>query len=209
VNTVVKEFDAALKKHKISADFFRESVLIPSHREILLKAFSGNLMELNDDTREATINGTLTIINESGFEFFKAVMVHELYIKSTLAGRGNNIKYFLSHILALKPDGTLGDLLSNIPSDPQKKMVDYFGERAEVYTDKTEMIKRIHRQVRSTIFEQYREIWLSKENVRFDAFLISKLYEHTTRLDRGDGITMIRLSRDIMLYEQNPPSTSK
>lgn len=203
IDNMVKTFDTALKEYRISADYFRESVLVAADREILTRVYQGDLSELNDDTREAAAQGRTTVLkkDEAGFALFKAAFVHELYIKSTVAGRGNNMKYFLTHIVAAKPDGSLGALQDNIDAEAQEKMVEFYGERANIYTSKAEIIKRIYRQVRRNIFKEYKELWLSKENVRFNALLISKLYEHTTRLDRGYGLTMMRLTRDLMEYE--------
>ncbi|NIM16903.1 MAG: hypothetical protein GTO45_33405 [Candidatus Aminicenantes bacterium] len=203
INNMVKTFETALEKYHISADYFRESVLGAANREILMKVYHGDLSELNDDTREAAAQGRTTVLkeDEAGFALFKAALVHELYIKTTVAGRGNNMKYFLTHIVAAKPDGTLGAQQDNIDEEAQEKMVKFYGERANIYTSKADIIKRIHRQVRRSIFKEYKELWLSKENVRFNALLISKLYEHTTRLDRGYGLTMMRISRDLMEYE--------
>jgi hypothetical protein len=203
IDNMVKTVDTALETFHISADYFRESVLGAANREILMQVYHGDLSGLNDDTREAAAQGRTTVLkeNEAGFALFKAALVHELYIKTTVAGRGSNMKYFLSHIVAARPDGTLGALQDNIDVEAQEKMVKFYGERANIYTSKAEIIKRIHRQVRRSIFKEYKELWLSKENVRFNALLISRLYEHTTRLDRGYGLTMMRITRDLMVYE--------
>jgi hypothetical protein len=203
INNLIKMFDMALEKYRISADYFRESVLGVANRKILEQVYHGDLSELNDDTREAAAQGRTTVLkeNEAGFTLFKAALVHEIYIKTTVAGRGSNMKYFLTHIVAAKPDGSLGPLQDNMDVEAQKKMVEFYGERANIYTSKAEIIKRIYRQVRRNIFKEYKELWLSKENVRFNALLISKLYEHTTRLDRGYGLTMMRITRDLMEYE--------
>jgi hypothetical protein len=85
--------------------------------------------------------------------------------------------------------------------EAQKKRVEFFAERAAIYTDKAEIIKRIYLKARRTIYKEYKELWLSKEDVRFNAILICKLYENTTRLDRGCGVTMMRLTRDIIRCE--------
>jgi hypothetical protein len=204
VNNMVKNFISALQKFNVNADYFKEAVLGPANREILIRAYNGDLSKLNDDTREALSQGKATVLKkeEAGFALFKAVLIHELYIKSTVAGRGNNMNYFLTYIEAARPDGTVGALQEDIPLEDQERIVEFFGERGDVYSDKTEIIKRIYRRVRRTIFEEYKELWLSKQDIRFNALLIARLYEHTTRLDRGDGLTMIQLTRDIIRYRE-------
>lgn len=201
VTHLVKHFEIALAKYNISADFFKDSVLGPGYRETLLRMYNGDLTELSDDTREAAAQGKLTVLeSEKGFTLLRAAILHELYIKSTLAGRGNNMKYYVTHICSIGPDGRLSEFQGEIPLKKQQDLLEFFGSRAGVYTDKTKLIKQLYRDLRITIFEDYQTVRKIGGKVSFNAFLIVKLYEHTTRLDRGDGITMIRLSRDIMDY---------
>jgi hypothetical protein len=197
---MVKTFEIALETYHISADFFKETVLDPDNREVLIRAYHGDLTQLNDDTREASSQGKMTVLEEKGFTLLKAVLVHELYIKSTREGRGENMKYFLTHIIDAYPDGTQRQLKKEISLAKQKEILAFFGSRARVYPDKSEIIRRVRRQLRSNIFEEYEELQKANQKVRFNACLIMKLYQHTNRLDRGDGITMIRLSRDLMDY---------
>jgi hypothetical protein len=203
IENMVKTFDIALETYHISADFFKETVLDPDNREVLIRAYQGDLTQLNDDTREASSQGKMTVLEEKGFTLLKAVLVHELYIKSTREGRGENMKYFLTHIIDAYPDGTQRQLKKDISLAKQKELLAFFGSRARVYPDKTEIIRRIRRQLRSNIFKEYEELQKANKKVRFNAYLIMKLYQNTNRLDRGDGITMIRLSRDLMDYH-NP-----
>ncbi len=202
IGKVVKTFETALETYNISADYFKETELGPGNREILIRAYQGDLAGLNDDTREAASLGKIVKLpdSECGFNLFKAALIHELYIKSTLPGRGENMMNFLTLIAATHPDGTAGELQDNFSLEEQKKMVNFFKDRAYVYTDKTDFITRIYLQVRSSIFEQYEKLLSAKEKVRFNALLICKLYELSTRLDRGNGITMIRLTRDLLAY---------
>jgi hypothetical protein len=138
--------------------------------------------------------------SERGFNLFKAALIHELYIKSTVIGRGENMTDFLTLIAATQPNGTTGELQDSLSLEEQKNLVKFFKNRAHVYTDKTDTITRVYLQIRSSVFDQYEKLSSSKEKVRFNALLICKLYEQTTRLDRGNGITMIRLSRDLLEY---------
>ncbi|MGE5340588.1 MAG: hypothetical protein ACM3SY_03820 [Candidatus Omnitrophota bacterium] len=198
VDHLIAVIETSLKKNKISADFFKESVLDPKNRPTLISVYNGDLTELNDHTREAAAFGEITVLDESGLSLLKAALIHELYIKSTLAGRGENMRFFLTAVVAAKPDGTIDHIDEKVSFDKQQRMVEFFGERANIYTDKTDIIKRVYRQIRSTIYNQYQQFMDAEEKILFRAFLILKLYEYTTRLDRGNGLTMIRLSRDIM-----------
>jgi hypothetical protein len=205
VTNVIKIFETGLDTYNIHADYFKETALGTDNREILIRAYHGDLEELNDDTREAASLGKIVKLpeNESGFNLFKAALIHELYIKSTVSGRGENMKDFLTLIAATQPDGTAEELQDSLSLEEQKNMVKFFKDRAHVYTDKTDTITRVYLQVRGSIFDQYEKLSSSKEKVRFNAMLICKLYELTTRLDRGNGITMIRLTRDLLEHPYN------
>jgi hypothetical protein len=200
VTNLIKGVQFALKKYQISADYFIETVLGPKNRDIMILAFNGDLTHLNDDTKEAAQQGKNMILQEKGFLLFKAILIHEIYIKSTLTGRGDNMKYFLSYIAAMNPDGTLGSFNLDLSKEHLNKVIDFFKNRAEFYENKAEIILRIHRQIKNDIVKEFQRLIDSGESIRFDAFLISKLYENTTRLDRGDGLTIIRLTRAILKF---------
>lgn len=204
VSNVLKHFKVALKKYNISADFFKETVLASGSRKVLTHVYEGDLTELNDDTREAASQGKQTVLEEKGFTLLRAVLLHELYIKSTFAGRGDNMTYFITHIACIEPDGTLQEpwFDDKISLEQQREMVEFFGSRAKEYPDKAEIITRVYRLLRSNVFKEYKALRQAGENLRFNAFLIARLYEHTTRLDRGDGITMIQLASDLMDYKK-------
>lgn len=202
VSNVEKHFETALQKYEISADFFRESILGPHNRETHIRAYHGDLTDLSDDTREAAKQGSNTVLEEKGFSLFRAALLHELYINSTLTGRGENMKYFVTHIASIAPDGTMKEFCmpDELNLEKQQEIVQFFGSRGRVYPDKSEIIKRVFRSVRAHIFEEFEELLAAGKNVSFNALLITRLYENTTRLDRGDGITMIRLTRDLLDY---------
>lgn len=205
VTNVVNAFETALDTYNIHADYFKETALGLDNMEILYRAYHGDLEGLNDDTREAASLGKIVKLPESegGFNLFKAALIHELYIKSTVSGRGENMSELLTFIAATQPDGSAEELQDSLSLEEQKNMVKFFKERAHVYKDKTDTITRVYIQIRSSIFEQYEKLLSSKEKVRFNALVICKLYEQTTRLDRGNGITMIRLTRDLLDYPEN------
>ncbi|HLP58676.1 MAG TPA: hypothetical protein VK186_07605, partial [Candidatus Deferrimicrobium sp.] len=184
VANVVKHFEMALDKYNINADFFKENVLETDNRETLINSYRGDLTGLNDDTREAASQGKLTVLTgEKGFTLLRAAMLHELYIKSTLTGRGNNMKFLITHIISIEPDGRINESLGNWTLETQRKLLDFFNSRATVYTDKIVLIRQLHRNLylRNSIFEDYKAIRDVGAKVSFNAFLIAKLYEHTTR----------------------------
>ena len=205
VSNVVKVFESGLDTYDIQADYFKETALRTGNREILVRTYHGDLEGLNDDTREAASLGKIVKLpeSESGFNLFKAALIHELYIKSTVSGRGEKMKDFLTLIVATQPDGTAEELQDGLSLEEQKEMVTFFKERAHVYTDKTDTITRVYLQIRGCIYEEYEKLSSSEEKVRFNAMVISKLYKFTTRLDRGNGITMIRLTRDLLDWPFN------
>jgi hypothetical protein len=205
VSNVVNVFETGLGSYDIQADYFKETALGPDNREMLIRSYHGDLEGLNDDTREAASLGKIVKLpeSESGFNLFKAALIHELYIKSTVSGRGEKMKDFLTLIVATQPDGTAEELQDSLSLEEQKKMVKFFKDRAHVYTDKTDTITRVYLQIRGSIYEEYEKLSSSKEKVRFNAMVISKLYKFTTRLDRGNGITMIRLTRDLLDWPFN------
>lgn len=200
VDNVSKAVKIGLQKWNIKADYFVENVLTPSHRETLIRAYKGDLSLLNDDTREATEQGNHTVLEEMGYSLFRAALLHELYIKSTLAGRGDNMKFFITHLLLTCQDGSPAAPGETPGFQDQQKMLEFLGSRAHVYPDKGDLIKHLYRNLRLSVFDEFAELIDAGKNVKFNAFLIMKLYQQTTRLDRGDGITMIRLSRDLMDY---------
>jgi hypothetical protein len=204
INNLVDIFQMALDHYQISADYFKESVLGTGNREALVRAYHGDLESLNDDTREASSQGKKVKLEkrESGLNLLKAALIHELYIKTTVSGRGEMMKYFLTHIAAAQADGTVAELQDDLSKEDQQQILEFFKNQSGVYTDKTEIIKRIHLQFRFSLMDEYKELWLSRENVWFNALLIARLYQNTTRLDRGDGITMIRLTRDLLESEK-------
>ncbi len=196
-------FDKALDLYGISADYFRESVLCDSNRNILRLAYNGDLGNLNDDTKEASAQGQNTLLDKGGFTLFKSVLIHELYIKSTLTGRGDNMKYFLTHIMVTQPDGSLdeADFEDRMSRQEQHDLMVFFGKLSGVYKDKSDIIKRVYRHLRTHVHDEYEILIEAGKKLRFGAYLIMKLYQQTTRLDRGDGITIMCLTRDLMNYK--------
>lgn len=200
LDMMIKTVSETLEKYKIEASYFKDTVLINSNREVLIRAINGDLSLLNDDTREAAKQGKIMTLQEKGFDLLKAIFIHELYIKSTLTGRGDKMKFFLSDIAALNHDGTMDTIQDKLSLDNKIQLLKFFKDRAEIYADKTDIILRVYLQIRNSIIPTFNELLKEGELLRFDAFLIAKLYEFTTRIDRGDGLTMIRLTRAILKY---------
>lgn len=204
VSNVVKHFEKAIDKYNISADFFKETVLGPKHRDILIRAHNGDLTDLNDDTREAAKEGKDMIFQEKGFSLFRAALLHELYIKTTLTGRGDNMKYFVTHIASIEPDGKVNQhCKQEVPDlETQKETMKFFVGRANVYGDKTEIIKRVYRIINPRIYREFDDLLKAGDTICFNALVIARFYENTTRMDRIEGATMIRVCRDLFDYGQ-------
>lgn len=200
IENLITVFLKSLEKYKITANFFVEKALGPTNRETLSRAYKGDLSHLNDDTRTAAAQGQLTILKETGITLLKAALIHELYIKSTLAGRGDNMKFLITTIETTQPDGSIDHFPGYMSRQEQRDLMEFFKDQAEVYSDKTEMLKRVYRHLRSVAPDEYMELKHDGKEVTFNAFLVMKLYQQTTRLDRGDGITMIRICRDLLKY---------
>jgi len=200
VVNLVQAVKFALKKYCINADYFVDTVLIPANLDTLITIHKGDLTNLNDDTREAAANRTVTTLQEHGTDLFKAALIHELYIKSTLSGRGDKMNYFLTHIAAVRPNGTLGSFKDESSKEEKKALLNFFKDRAAIYDDKKDIILKVFRLLRHEIIDDFRELLQKGENIRFDAYFIAMLYKHTTRLERGNGLTMIRLTRAILKF---------
>ena len=202
VSKVVKHFEWAIDKYGISADFFKEAVLGPKNRDILIRAHNGDLTELNDDTREAAKEGKNMILQEKGFSLFCAALLHELYIKTTLTGRGDKMKYFITHIASIEADGKVNEHCKQEVPDlqAQREAMKFFAGRGNVYNDKTQTISRVYRAIYPKIFKEFETLRKTGEPVCFNALIIAGLYENTTRMDRSEGVTMIRVCRDLLDY---------
>lgn len=200
INNVVRVFLKGLKQFNITANFFVEKTLAPKNGMTLYRAYHGDLSGLNDDTLSATAQGKLTRLEEKGLRLLKAALIHELYIKSTLSGRGNNMKFFLTYLAAAQPDGTVGKFYGYMSRQEQMELMEYFKSRAELYSDKSDVLKRVYRHLRANAPDEYMELKYDEKEVTFNAYVIMKLYQQTNRMDRGDGITMMRMCRDLLMY---------
>jgi len=208
VDILVEKLIFEIKANHISADYFIHKKLGPKNRQILVDVYNGHLDRLNEETtrvRKKILDRNI----EAGFTLLKAALIHELYVNSTLAGRsagegngsdtGKNMKGLLTFMNLLKSDGSLAQSKCELTIGEQQKLVDLFFDFSKPYLDKKEVIIRVYRKMKFDFKES--EFGTSKEKMgleRFRALLIYKLYENTNRLDRGDGITMICLNRDIM-----------
>ena len=110
------------------------------------------------------------------------------------------MKYLITDIISTQQNGSLKEIKKTLSATLQQEIVEFFGYCAEIYTEKAVIINRVYGHLVSDVFEEYERLQREGKNVLFNAFLIMKLYQQTTRLDRGDGITMICLSRDLMDY---------
>ncbi len=192
-----------IKKNQINADFFiSEKLDNPKILKTLLKVYNGDLSELNDEILEAGKNN-LDLSIPAGFISIKAALLHQLYINTTLNGRGGhrgkNMKSLLFDLIVLDSYGKLSPLRKKISPKVQQKGIEFFKKLSQKYVDKKGVILRVY----SSIINDEEYINLINMNTTVDidtykAFLISKLYEFTTRIDRGNGISMINITRALM-----------
>jgi hypothetical protein len=199
-NTIIN-VKSALKTFNVEADYFKETVLGIVNQETLMLAFEGDLSQLNSDTRDAKAQGKNTILKEKGFSLLKAVLIHELYIKTTLESRGKHMKEFVDHMIRLREDGSLETFQKNLSLEDQKRMVTFIHSRKDVYTDKKEIFNKIGRYLHNNVYEEFERLEKKGKSVLFNAYLIMKVYQQTTRLDRGDGISFIRIVKDLIDYK--------
>ena len=83
-------------------------------------------------------------------------------------------------------------------------MVRFFGDLQKQYKDKEKIIKRIYEKLLFDLDEGVLTFGNKSISIdKFKAILIYKFYENTNKLDRGDGITMICATRDIIDFRFN------
>jgi hypothetical protein len=191
-----------VNKYKLSADLFCRKKLGETNRDVLYKVLSGHLGELNEETAEAAKEGVSAKFIGS-FTLLKAALIHEFFINTTVAGRGGSdqspMPWFIADIIKVKKDGQADLEAVMMDNENQKAMVENLLKFKKTYADKADTIDNIYRKM---ILDSY-FIHLIKNKkavleTEFKGFMISKIYEFTTRLDRGEGITFIRLVRDII-----------
>lgn len=210
---IMGKYKQILEDHQIQADYFVGKKLSRENQTRFLSVYNGDIFQLNEET--ATAEGELpTFESDGGLSHLKAALVHELYIHSTLAGRsrgdadmaegGRNMKSMLTLMINLRATGN-GPPDEEISPKEQKALIKYFGERANIYTDKTDVIDRIYHKIQ---YDMKKELLVQSgqriTTATFKALLVYKLYENTNRLDRGNGVSIIRIVRDIMDYQGEP-----
>ncbi len=196
-------FKKIIKKNSIGAELFINKKLDnPATPEVLLKVLDGDLTYLNDDIKEAKETGNNVEI-KTGFSSPKVALLHELYINTTLAGRGghrgNNMRSFIYDLIILNQYGKLSPIKKLITPESQEKGIEFFKKLSTRYKDKTEMILRVYNSIKFD--DEYINLINKQKNIDisiYKAFLISKLYEYTNRIDRGNGIAIINVSKTLM-----------
>ena len=170
--------------------------------EILLKVINGDLSKLNEEIKDASLKGDNVSI-PPGFTSLKAALLHQLFINTTLTGRGGhrgkNMKFLLYDLVILNKYGKLAPLKKKITTQVQEKGVEFFKQLSQKFKDKRGMILRVYHSIKND--DEYIDMINSNKTIdkdAFKAFLICKFYEYTTRIDRGNGITMINVSRILL-----------
>lgn len=200
VDSVLKKFQIALKVDKINADLFIKETLVPGKRNLFLNVYHGDLSELNEDTRAAAETGKVTKISEGGISLLKAALIHELYLKSTYRGRGEQMIEFLTHIISPWKDAALTITQKDLSGTEQQRLIDFVNRQSGVYQDIGEVLHQIYMEMKVNIQDEYKRVQKEGRTL-FKAFLIDRLYEKISRPDKGDGISLICLSRDIMDFQ--------
>lgn len=197
VDSVLKKFRIAVKFDKIDASLFIEKTLAESNKPVLLKIFHGDLSELNEDTKASASSGRITRVDKGGISLLKAAMLHELYLNSTYRGRGQRAIEFLSHIISPWKDASLTISQKDLSLMEHEGLIDLLNKRSAVYTDIGEIIYQTYSEIKGAVYEEYIDVRKEGKTL-FKAFLIDKLYLVISRPDKGDGISLISLCRDIM-----------
>lgn len=200
VESVLKKFKIAIKVDRVSVDLFLQQTLIPANKPVFLNIYQGDLTELNEDTKAAAKMGRITKLKTGGISLLKAALLHELYMKSTFSGRGERMLEFLTHIISPWKDAALTITQKDLYMTGQERLLDFTGKQSDIYGDIGDVIHRIYMEIKGSVFEEYRKV--QKEgSTLFKAFLINKLYEKISRPERGDGISLIILVKNIMDFQ--------
>jgi len=121
-------------------------------------------------------------------------------LKSTFRGRGERIVVFLTHIISPWKDASLTISQADLSLSGQEKLIDFLNKRSEVYSDIGDILYRVYTEVKGNIHDEF-DVVKKEGKTLFKAFLIDKLYQMISRPDKGDGISLICLSKDIMDFQ--------
>lgn len=208
VTKIVNRFKKAIKSNKLQLDYFVEQKLSNEKYDDLAKVLLGDIKYLNEEIREGVAKNPERKIG-GGLSLLKAALIHELYINTTLVGRvgkdnqgiesGRTLKALWTFLILLNHNSSLRQLGADISPAEQKEMIRFVGGLQDKYKDKGEIIKRIYKKLLFDLDEGILTFGNRSISVdKFKAILIYKFYENTNRMDRGDGITMICITRDII-----------
>ncbi|MCK5057898.1 MAG: hypothetical protein KAT34_14670 [Candidatus Aminicenantes bacterium] len=200
VDSVLKKFKIALKVDKINAELFEEKNLTTGNKPVLIKVYQGDLSELNEDTKASANRGRVAKLEEGSISLLKAALIHELYLKSTFRGRGEQMVEFLTHIISPWQDAALTITQADLSLSEQEKLVDFLNKQSEVYSDIGDILYRVYTEIKGNIHDEY-DVVKKEGKTLFKAFLVDKLYQMISRPEKGDGISLIYLSRDIMDFQ--------
>lgn len=204
VDGLVKAVTKSVNKNGIEAEYYITERL--SEKTRLLNVMGGNLGVLNDETSEAASNGA-PVNHKAGYSLLKAALLHELFINTTLGGRGGHrsriMRQFILELILITERGRFEQDKSVITGDNQKRVLNWLMEFRKTFTDKREVIESLINRLMDD--DELKKISHQKDYMNtsmFKALVISKVYEYTTRLDRGNGLAIIALSRAVMDISQ-------
>ncbi len=197
---LMKSIKRSLDKNGIEASLFVKDRLEDQSR--LAQVMQGNLGVLNSEIAEAASKG-VPVNHKQGYTLLKAALLHELFINTTLGGRGGHrsriMRQFILELILITPHGKFEKDNSIITRENQIRVLNWLLEFRNSFRDKSEVIEKLIKQLSSD--DELVKITRQKDCVNtsmFKALVVSKIYEYTTRLDRGNGLAMIALSRAVM-----------
>ena len=202
VDSVLKKFKISIKVDKINAELFEEKNLASGNKPVLIDVFQGDLSNLNEDTKVSANRGRITKLGKGGIPLLKAALVHELYLKSTFRGRGERMIEFLTHIISPWKDSAMSITQADLSLSNQEELVGLLKKQSEVHADIGEILYRVYTEIKGNIHDEY-DVIKKEGRTLFKAFLIDKLYQMISRPDKGDGISLICLSKDIMDFRSH------
>ena len=107
---------------------------------------------------------------------------------------------FLTHIISPWKDAALTITQKDLSGMEQERLIDFVNRQSGVYQDIGDVLHQIYMEMKVNIQDEYKRVQKEGRTL-FKAFLIDRLYEKISRPDKGDGISLICLSRDIMDFQ--------
>ncbi len=200
-----REDSGLLARHGITASFFRDTILQPGRKQLFARALAGDIdADLLGDKRPPTTDEKMVLRRQAGPTLLKAVLLHNLYINSVKSQRGDD----LPEDRGKRMRGFIADLICwqqrpepAAPRGDREPLLRHFQRLSMLshFEPKKMMIERVYMQIEAD--PDYRGLARDKAPLLdLKTMLIYKLYSLTNISDRGNGVEMILLVREIMGY---------